>query len=42
MIGIEMRGSPLLHKGGLEGVPDQKMVVLTVPNEQVPGSMKKD
>ena len=33
MISIEARGSLLLHKGGLGGVPDQKRVVLTVPNE---------
>ena len=33
MIGIEARGSPLLDKGGLEGVPDQERVVFTVPNE---------
>ena len=33
VIGIEARGSPLLHKGGLEGVPDQKRVILTVPIE---------
>ena len=33
MIGIEARGSPLLHKGGLEGVPDQERVIFTVPNE---------
>ena len=32
MIGIEARGSPLLHKGGFEGVPDQESVVVTVPN----------
>ena len=33
MVGVEVRSSPLLHKRGLESVPDQEMVDFTVPNE---------
>ena len=35
MIGIEVRRGPLLYKGGLEGVPDQDGVILTIPDENL-------
>ena len=33
MIGIEVRGSPLLHRSSLQSVPDEQQVVFIVPHE---------
>jgi hypothetical protein len=35
MIGIEARRSLLLDKQGLEGIPDQDGIVLTIPDEHL-------
>src|SRR5437588_9939216 len=35
MVGIEARRSPLLDKRGLEGIPDQDGVVLTIPDKNL-------